>query len=217
MNFWYKYLLNVASGITVGIIVAGITGYFTFKNRVGITKFIREVLIIGSVTMTRGNLDPGSSAIKKVDEKAYTFSSVKVIAGSAENIYLKSIRWHQTGSILPIDLANINTVVNGIAYLVIVSEDNKYYTSYFPDNDGKGILIDKGFSKEISIKGNIVGGSGRTAIFNIAKRADIFLFGETYGYIIIPPQSGTSISNANTAAFSSSENPWYDAACVTIE
>jgi hypothetical protein len=40
--------------------------------------------------------------------------------------------------------------------------------------------------------------------------------GETYGYGVTPPQTGTSVPTADTAAFSSSEDPWYDAAQVTM-
>ncbi len=177
---------------------------------------VNESLTIGSVTMQRGSLDPGSSVTKKVGETAYTFSSVKVTAGSAEKVYLSSIRWNQTGSIGSGDLANLNTYVDGTAYPVTLSSDGKYYATAFSDNNGKGILIDKGFSKEMSIKGDIVGGSGRTIIFNIAKRTDVGLLGETYGYGITPPATGSSVSNTQLAAFSSSEDPWYDAAQVTV-
>lgn len=177
---------------------------------------VNESLSIGSVTMLRGSLDPGSSLTKKVGEKDYVFSSVKVTASSFEKIYLSSIRWNQTGSISSGDLANIKTYVDGTAYDTVVSSDGKYYTVAFSDNGGRGILIDKGFSKEATIKGDIVGGSGRTIDFDLAKRTDLGLVGETYGYGITPPQTGTTDPTDDTAAFSSTEDPWYDAAQVLV-
>ncbi|MDP3935050.1 MAG: hypothetical protein Q8Q46_02465, partial [Candidatus Giovannonibacteria bacterium] len=177
---------------------------------------VNESLTIGSVTLQRGSLDPGSSVTKKVGETAYTFSSIKVTTGSAEKVYLSSIRWNQTGSIGSADLANVKTYVDGTAYDTVVSSDGKYFTATFSDNAGKGILLDKGFSKEMSIKGDIVGGSGRTVDFDLAKRTDIGLLGENYGYGITPPQTGTSDPTDDTAAFSSTEDPWYDAAQVTV-
>ena len=177
---------------------------------------INASLSIGSVTVGRGPTDPGASQTKRVGQADYTFSSVKVTAGSTERIYLKSFRWNQTGSIGSGDLANLKVYLDGVAYVPTVSSDGKYYTASFPENNGKGILIDKGFSKEIYIKGDIAGGSGRTVDFDVAKRRDIGLTGETYGYGITPPQTGSSVPTADTAAFSSSEDPWYDAAEVTV-
>src|SRR3989344_3672900 len=177
---------------------------------------VNESLTIGSVTMQRGPSDPGSSISKEVGVLNYTFSAVRVTAGSAEKIYLRSVRWNQTGSVSKDDLANIKSYVEGVAYSAAVSSDGKYYTSVFGDNNGKGILIDKGFAKEILVKGDIVGGSGRTVDFDLAKRADIGLLGENYGYGITPPQTGASDPTDDTAAFSSTEDPWYDAAQVTV-
>ncbi|OGF62022.1 hypothetical protein A2926_01520 [Candidatus Giovannonibacteria bacterium RIFCSPLOWO2_01_FULL_44_40] len=177
---------------------------------------INESLSIGAVTMLRGSLDPGSSQTKRVGEKDYVFSSVKVTAGSNEKIYLKFVRWNQTGSIGSGDLANVKTYVDATAYDTVVSSDGKYYTVTLTDNGGKGVLIDKGFSKEMTIKGDIVGGSGRTVDFDVAKRTDIGLIGENYGYGITPPQTGGTVPTADSANFSSSEDPWYDAAQVTV-
>lgn len=178
---------------------------------------VNASVTIGSVTMGRGPLDPGdASPSKKVGDTAYIFSSVKITAGSAEKVYLKSIRWNQTGSASASDLANIKTYVDGTAYDAVVSSDGKYYTSVFGDNAGKGILIDKGYSKEVYIKGDIAGGSGRTIDFDLAKRRDIQVVGETYGYGITPPQTGLTDPTDDTAAFSSTEDPWYDADEVSV-
>src|SRR3989344_2763972 len=177
---------------------------------------VNESLTIGSVTMQRGPSDPGSSISKEVGVLNYTFSAVRVTAGSAEKIYLRSVRWNQTGSVSKDDLANIKSYVEGVAYSAAVSSDGKYYTSVFGDNNGKGILIDKGFAKEILVKGDIVGGSGRTVDFDLAKRTDVNTVGENYGYGITPPQTGASDPTDDSAAFSSTEDPWYDAAQVTV-
>ena len=210
---------TVKAGQVVAISVVAINTTETVSGTLPITgaaHTINATLTIGSVTMQRGALDPGSSATKEVGTTGYTFSSVRVTAGSAEKVYLKSIRWNQTGSAGSGDLTNIKTYVDGTAYDNTVSSDGKYYTAVFPENSGKGLLIDKGFSKEISIKGDIASGSGRTADFDLAKRTDILLVGENYNFGIKAPQTGTSDPTDDTAAFSSVEDPWYDAAQVTI-
>lgn len=176
---------------------------------------VNETLTIGSVTLQKGPSDPGSSVSKEVGLTNYTFSAIRITVGSDEKVYLRSIRWNQTGSVSKTDLANIKTYVEGVAYDT-TSSDGKYYTSTFGDNGGKGILVDKGFAKEILIKGDITGGSGRTVDFDIAKRTDIGLLGENYGYGITSPQTGSSDPTDDSAAFSSTEDPWYDAAQVTV-
>ena len=179
----------------------------------GAEHTINESLSIGTVTVARGPLDPASSQSKEVGTLAYVFSSVKVTAGSEEKVYLRSIRWNQTGSAGSSDLKNVKVKVDGVAYDTSISSDGKYYTAVFP---GKGILMDKGFSKEATIVGDVMGGSGRTVDFDIAKRSDISLVGELYGYGLRAPQTGTTDPTDDTAAFSSVEDPWYDAAQVTV-
>lgn len=175
----------------------------------GATHTINDNLAIGTVTMARGSIDPGSSQTKEIGSVGYTFSSVKVTAGSAEALTLKSVRWNQFGSASIADLANVKTYVDGVAYDAVTTDGGKYYTSTF----GNGIMVDKGFSKDISIKGDIVGGSSRTIRFDIAKRTDVNLVGNIYGYGILPPQS----ANCGTdSCFTTSEDPWYKGSTVTM-
>ncbi len=172
----------------------------------GTGQTINETLAIGSVTMARGPLDPNASSTnKEIGTTGYTFSSVKVTAGSAEKVRLNSIRWNQSGSAATSDLANIKTYVDTVAYDTTVSSDGKYFTTSF----GTGIVIDKGFSKEISIKGDIAGGSARTIQFDVYKQTDLSIKGETYGYGITPPVS------TGTSGFHPT-NPWYYAFSVTV-
>lgn len=217
---------NLAShaGDVASLSVVGVNTSATVSGSLPITgaaHTINSSLTIGSVTTSRGSLDPGASQTKNVGTTGYTFSSVKITAGSAEKVYLKSIRWNQTGSVGSGDLANVKTYVDGTAYDVVISSDGKYYSSTFP---GDGILIDKGFSVDVSIKGDIVGGSSRTVDFDIAKRTDIGIYGAeinkgasggNWGFGIMPPLA-SSAATADGAAFNNVDDPYYDAAQVTV-
>jgi len=169
----------------------------------GSSQTVNETLTIGSITNARGPLDPNSATSKEVGTTGYTFSSVRVTAGSAEKVRLHSIRWNQSGSAGEDDLANVTTYVDGVAYNTSISADGKYYTSMF----GDGIVIDKGFSKEIYVKADIMDGSARTIAFDLYKTTDLYVTGETYGYGLTPPTSGTGFATTN---------PWYNASVVTI-
>lgn len=194
---------NIATLSVVGVNTsATVTGSLPIT---GTAQTINGTLAIGSVTVQNGSTDPGGNQTKEVGTTAYTFSSFRVTAGSTEKVIVKSIRWNQTGSASISDLANLKTYVDGTAYDVVISADGKYLTSTF----GTGILIDKGFGKDISIKGDIISGSQRDIAFDIAKRADLGVVGETFGYGIIPTQT----ANGN---FTNSEDPWFDGYVVTV-
>ncbi len=202
-------------GQTIALGVVGVNSSAAINAvfpMVGTTHTINETLTIGDVTMARGGNDPGSSRTKEIGTTGYTFSAVRVTAGSAEKVYLKSIRWNQTGSAGSADLKNVKTLVEGVAYDTVISADGKYYTSTF----GDGVLLDKGAIKDISVKGDIEGGSLRTVDFDVAKMTDLFVIGENFGYGIIPPQTGTTDPTDDSAAFSNTEDPWYDASQVTV-
>jgi hypothetical protein len=199
---------NVAVLSIVGInTTATVTGSLPI---VGGAQTINGALTIGTATLQRGGTDPGANQSKEIGTTGYTFSSVRLTAGSAEKIILKSVRWNQTGSSGSGDIANLKTFVDGTAYDVVASADGKYFVSTF----GTGLVIDKGFSKDLSIKGDIVSGSGRTIEFNIAKRTDIGVVGETFGFGISPTASG--VSCPTVANFCTTEDPWYDGATVTV-
>jgi len=169
----------------------------------GANHTVNATLSIGSATPARGSLDPNGDVTREIGTTGYTFSSVRVTAGSAEKVRLHSIRWNQSGSASKDDLANVMVYVDGTAYAATVSADGKYYTASF----GSGIVIDKGLQKEISIKGDIISGSARTIAFDLYKNTDLYVTGETYGYGITPASTGSGFATTN---------PWYDASVVTV-
>ncbi|MBI1999530.1 MAG: peptidoglycan-binding protein [Parcubacteria group bacterium] len=178
---------------------------------VGTSHTVNSSLSIGSIsTVARGSLDPGSSQTKEIGTTGYTFSSVKLTAGSAEDLTLKSIRWYQSESASVDDIANVKIILDGVNYDAV--RDGRYYTTVFP---GGGILMKKGFSKDISIKGDVTGGSARKIDFDIDRRTDVHVVGNTYGFGITPPFADSSCST-DGAAFCTTNNPYYDAAQVTI-
>ena len=168
---------------------ATLSGSFPIR---GATHTMNDTLAIGTITETRGSLDPAQEATKEVGTTGYTFSSIKITAGSQEEVRIQSIRWNQASSAGSSDIANIVTVVDGTTYPTTVSADAKYYSTVFPG----GLLLGKGLSKELSVKGDIVAGSGRTVGFQIEKSTDLYVTGETYLRGITPDTSaGTGIKN----------------------
>ena len=171
---------------------------------VGAAHTINSTLSLGTVTTERGPLDPNAAATKNVGAAGYTFSAIRVTAGSQEDVRVHSIRWNQASSVGASDLANVKTIVDSTEYATTLSADGKFYSSSF----GSGIVIAKGLNKEFSIKADIVGGSGRTVAFNIEKTTDLYVTGETYKYGITPPTTGTGFTGGVI---------WYPGKTVTVD
>jgi len=170
----------------------------------------------GTATADIGDSDPNSSTTKKIGETGYVFSAVKLIAGSDEDIVVKSIRFYQGGSASASDLENIKVYVDGSPYNVSISADERYYTASFTDN----IVIGKGLSKEILIKGDIKSGVGKTIVFNIIVDTEIEIVDNTYGYEITATASSTATASNLSSQFTTREGKgtvfWFDASVVTI-
>lgn len=148
----------------------------------GASHTINESLTIGTATGETSSYNP-TTATKAIGTTGYKFSAVRISAGSAEDVRLKSIRFYQSGSASSGDLSNVKIYVDGTSYDTTVSTDGKYYTASF----GSGIVIAKGLAKDIWIAGDITGSgsAGRTIDFDIQKNTDLYLTGETYGQGII--------------------------------
>lgn len=168
----------------------------------GAAHTTNNTLAIGSVTAARGVEDPNAAGglSEEVGTTNYVFTAIRLTAGSQENVRLHSIRFDQSGSADTSDLANVHVTIDGVDYTPIVDGDT--YTFTF----GSGIVINEGFSKEIALRADIVGGANRTAAFDIEEFTDIHVTGETFGYGITP-------TNGN--GFTTAE-PVYNATVISI-
>ena len=203
---------SLNGGTTVSLDIVAVNTNVSLAGNVfpikGATHTINANLEIGTVKVGRGATDPGVNSSKEIGTVGNTFSSIKVTAGTAESLTIKSIKWNQTGSAGVEDFSNVKTYVDGVAYDTVSTDGGRYFTSIF----GNGILVNKGFSKEISIKGDITGGSSREITFSIAKRTDLNVIGNIYGYGILPPLGSSSA----VSQFQTSEDPWYKGSTLTM-
>ncbi len=181
---------------------------------VGASQTINSSLTIGTATLYTSSYDPQSELNKNIGTTGVRFSGIKITAGSAEDLTLWSVRWNQTGSAGSSDLANVVTVVNGTSYPTTLSTDGKYYTSLFPN----GIVVQKGFSTDIYIQGDIVGSgsANRTVEFDLYNASDLYMTGNTYTYGIIGAANSTgTLSSISRSKFTTS-TPFYGGSIVTI-
>jgi hypothetical protein len=79
---------------------------------------------------------------------------------------------------------------------------------------GSGIVIAEGFNKEIEVRGDIAGGSGRTIIFDIDESTDIYVTGETYGFGVGVTPNATA--NVSTGSEFTTGTPFFSGSQFTI-
>ncbi len=191
--------LNTYAGQIIGLSVVGVNTNGTVSGSLpisGAMHTINATLSIGSMTAAVGSEDPNTTALnssttgKPIGTTGFTFGAIRLTnTGSAEDQWVKSIRWNQSGSASASDLANVVTVVDGTSYPMTISADGKYYTVVFP---GNGLEVQKGLQKEFTVKADIVNGPARTISFDLYKATDIYVVGETFGYGITPTASATA-------------------------
>ena len=212
--------LSSYAGQVIALSVVGVNTSVPVNGSLPITgaqQTVNATLTIGSVSVAISSFDPNAAQSKNIGDTGIKFTGVRFTAGSAEDLKLYSIRWRTNGSASAGDLANIVTIVDGTSYPATVSADGRYYTTIFPG----GLLIQKGFSKDVYIQGDIVGSnaSGRIAEFDIDKASDVYFVGQLYGYGIAMPYNSTgTISSASTHAttYASSGNPIFQGSTFSI-
>lgn len=207
---------QVASMSVVGINTsAAVAGSLPI---VGALHTMNATLTIGTVTMAVGTSDPDTTALnsttagKEIGTTDYVVAEVRATAGSAEDVWIKNVRWNQAGSASGSDIANVRAEVDGTSYPMVISSDGKFYTATFP---GNGIEIQKGFQKDIAVRLDIVDGSARTIRFDIHKATDLFIVGETFGYGITPTQSEDGSVTDDGSAFTAS-TPFFSSTVIQI-
>ncbi|MES2088044.1 MAG: peptidoglycan-binding domain-containing protein [Patescibacteria group bacterium] len=205
------------SGQVATLTVVGVNTSATVTGSLPITgaaQTMNSSLTLGTATLYSSQYDPASNLNKSIGDTGVKFSGIKVTAGSAEDVTLWSVRWNQTGSAGASDIANLVTVLDGTSYPTIVSADGKYYTTLFPN----GIAIQKGFSKEFYIQGDIVGSgsANRTVEFDLYNASDLYLSGNTYNFgVTATPNSTGTLTSTSRSKFTTS-TPFYGGSIVTI-
>lgn len=185
----------------------------------GTLQGINASLPIGSATLMRSGLDPASNTTRVFGNTPITFSAIRLTAGSLEDLRLTSMIWRQAGSAGEHDLSDVQIIAGDRS--VPATADGRDYYADFPG----GILIPKGTSLDISIRGSLLpAASQRTVQFDITYSTDIFLRGTMYGYGIAPyPESNTDVAGAQSAFLTTDGTtdgdaltPFYAGSTVTV-
>lgn len=165
----------------------------------------------GTVSAYLSVFDPNGPATRKVGTARYRFSGIKVVVSSTEQGRLHSVVFTQNGTASAEDLSSVEVVIDGVSYSTKVS--GKRYTATF----GQGILIDKGFSKDVFIQGDLnQSAAGKTVKMDIANSEDVYLVGEIYGFGLSVYALGGGNAALGSQYFTGGM-PWFSGSVLTVE
>jgi len=186
--------------ITLGLVSIDTNGTVTGSLPVtGNAMTKNGTLAIGSLTIANGGLNPADQT-KNIGTDNYIFSSIKMTAGSAEDMHITHVIWDQNGTSADADVANLELVVDGAVVASVANPSDKKVNF---DLSVTPIVIAKGNNKEASIRGDILSGSARTIDFDIRKNTDVVAEGQTFGYNVTP-------------TFPNSSEPYFSGNITTI-
>jgi len=161
---------------------------------------LNGTVTIGTATVVAGGNNPSAST-KEVGTTDYIVSSVKVTAGSAEDITIDRIIFTNNGSADAEDVENIDLINSNTGEVLETIESIDSDSIDFNNLD---ITVDKGQNTTFDLRLDIINGSGSTISYDVDKQADITVTGDTYGYQLLPTYTGVS------------SEPYYNASNTTI-
>lgn len=184
----------------------------------GAKQVINSSLAIGGAESSLSQYDPGTNRQRHINDTRIIFSGIRLTANSKEDLKLVSISWSQNGTADDNDLSNVVTYVDDQTFETELS--GRSYESSF----GEGIIIKKGHSVDIYIKGGVLpSGANRTVKFDLDESGDISLEGIQYGYGVGVSASGNTSVSGNSSFITSDGtpegeegNPFFSGSVVTI-
>ncbi len=154
---------------------------------VGNAMSLNSSITIGSVTVTSANM---GTLTEEVGTQNVEFVNVKLTNDSTvADIRVDSIRFNNAGNADDTDVSNLELVVDGnvIATASMVSN----YVKFDLSACGTPCLIQDGKNETFTLRGDIVGGSGRTFDFDVKKADDIMAY-DTTNMTYVSPDAATA-------------------------
>jgi len=176
---------------------AGETPTLSLTGITTLSTITGSLPIVGNAMTTNGTINIGditisespdlSTLTEEVGTENVEFLNVKMANDSASaDIRVDSIRFNNVGSANDADVNNLELVVDGnvIATGSMVSN----YVKFDLSACGTSCLIQDGKNETFTLRGDIVGGSGRTLDFDV-KRADDIMAYDTLNMTYVTPSA----------------------------
>lgn len=143
----------------------------------GTAQTINASLKLGSGSASLSSFDPGMNRTIYINETGVPFAGIRISATAREDLELSGIEWEQAGSAGPSDIANVTTVIDGIAHPT--EREGRVYASTFEPT----IKIPRGRTIDVYVRGDIKpSAANRTVKFDLHESGAISLTGLQYGF-----------------------------------
>ncbi|NMB48127.1 hypothetical protein GYA13_01615 [Candidatus Kuenenbacteria bacterium] len=197
---------KVSAGKTVGFQLetvttknsATVSGTLPIAGNVMTTASVTD---LGYVTYTHGNV-PTSPATVNPGEK--DFEAYKLgIQANDQDMQVEYMKLTLLGSVNADDLQNLKLTVGGATVATGVIDSNRELVF---DMTGNPYRIDKGQSKTLSVRADVVKGSTRTFRFSVEYASDLVVKDRNYNVYVTPFGSAAETWTAKKSAAASPEN-----------
>lgn len=187
---------SVTSGKTIGFNLvaasnvttngASVSGSFPMAGNLMSTAAVSD---LGHLVFSSYTVIPTSVKADQADVTLWTLS----VGASAQNMEIRYLKFTMVGTISNTDIQNIRLELQGTQVGEAVDQIASDNTVVFDMTDSP-LVINNGQTKQLSIKGNMNGGSGRVFKFTIQQSANVVLYDANYGVYVTP-----NITNVSTA------------------
>lgn len=184
----------------------------------GTAHTINDTISLGGAIAFRSPEDPATDTNRFIHDVGVRFSGLRITPTAQEDLTLSSITWTQSGTAGSGDIANVETIVDGVPYPT--EEDARSYTTTF----APGIRIPKGHTIDLHVRGDLtITGAQRTVQFDVDSSDDIALSGTTYGFDVGITAGGNTATDGHSVFITSDGTeegdegaPFYAGSVVTI-
>jgi len=187
---------SVTSGKTIGFNLvaassvttngASVSGSFPMAGNLMSTAAVSD---LGHLVFSSYTVIPTSVKADQADVTLWTMN----VGASSQNIELRYLKFTMVGTISNTDIQNIRLELQGTQVGTAVDQIASDNTVTFDMTDSP-MVINSGQTKQLSIRGNMYGGSGRVFKFTVQKSANVVVYDSNYSVYVTP-----NITNVTTA------------------
>ena len=171
---------------------------------VGNYQTLNGTITPGALSVSNGSNNP-DAATQKIGTTNYTLSGIQLVANSVEDFHVSQITFDQGGTASDSDVSNLDILVDDVLKGTVTSpNDGKVSFTFNPP-----VLVEKGKTVQIDLRGDLVDGSARTVRFDIEDESDIRAVGQLYG-------SEVKVADGGNGATTDAE-PFWTAPVTTID
>lgn len=159
---------------------------------VGNYQTINGTITVGALTVANGSNNPVAGT-QKIGTTNHVFSGIQLSADSTEDFHVNHVTFDQGGTASDSDVINLDVVVDDtVRGTVSQADDGKVTFTFSP-----ALLVEKGKTIQVDIRGDIESGSDRTVRFDVEDESDVRAVGQLYGAEVKVSAGSGATADAN--------------------